>query len=80
MFSRSQSFNRSTVDLSWIEDSRKQRFDKVVANKIGFTKTPFIKDLEFKRNWKGYLKVGQPEVWRLNPKKKEICCKIANKY
>lgn len=64
LMNRSKSILKNDIGLSWIEDIQRQKYDKNLTSKIGFSDKPFIKKLELKRNFREkYNKIGQPEIW-----------------
>lgn len=69
---------KSNIDFKWEENEKKQKYDKIISEKIGFTANPFIKQLENKRNFQGYPKIGQPDIWSFLKAKKPISCKIGH--
>lgn len=77
---RSQSLDKHKLDLKWFEDEKKQKYDKFLTSKIGFTSIPFIKQLEEKRNYKGIVKIGQLEDWSFLKRKRSISKKIGHDY
>ena len=77
---RAQSVTKSSLDLKWIEDQKKQKYDKILTEKIGSTLNPFFRELERKRNFKGFSKIGQPELFHTLKLKKQLFYKIGHNY